>query len=82
MSNRLEHEFPALRWHRPVPRSVQHRELVRAAIAHGRRLHGTAIRRGARAVFAAAAQFVRCGAYGIAKQPPAQDCGRAAGSGP
>jgi hypothetical protein len=73
MSNRLEHEFPTVRWHRSVPGGVDH-HLVRSALAHGRHLQGAAIRRGLRAIGRALAGFVRCGAYGIAKQAPASDC--------
>ena len=78
MSNRLEHEFPAVRWHRSLPRGVDH-HLVRSALVRGRHLQGAAIRRGLRAVGRALAGFIRCGAYGIAKRPPTPDCRASAG---
>jgi hypothetical protein len=84
MSNRLEHEFPAVRWRAAVPRGIDH-DLVRSAMARGRHLQGAAIRRGVRAVAVtvgrALAEFVRCGAYGIAKRAPERDCRPAAKSG-
>ena len=76
MSNRLEHEFPAARWRADFPRGVDH-DLVRTAMARGRHLHGAAIRRGTRAaavtIARALAEFLRCGAYGIAKRAPERD---------
>jgi hypothetical protein len=78
MSNRLEHEFPAARWHDHSSRGVQHHHLVRASMVRGRRMQATAIRRAARAALAAAARLIRYGAYGIAKRPLEQDCGSAA----
>lgn len=84
MSNRLEHEFPPVRWRAALPRGIDH-DLVRTAMARGRHLQGAAIRRGVRAmavtVGRALAEFIRCGAYGIAKRAPERDCRRAAKSG-
>ena len=84
MSNRLEHEFPAVRWRAAVPRGIDH-DLVRSAMARGRHLQGAAIRRGVRAVAVtvgrALAELIRCGAYGIAKRAPERDCRPAAKSG-
>ena len=77
MSNRLEHEFPAVRWRAALPRGIDH-DLVRPAMARGRHLQGAAIRRGVRSLAVSAAralaEFIRCGAYGIAKQAPGRDC--------
>jgi len=84
MSNRLEHEFPAVRWRAALPRGIDH-DLVRTAMARGRHLQGAAIRRGMRAaavaVVRALAEFIRCGAYGIAKRAPERDCRPGAESG-
>lgn len=80
MSNRLEHEFPAVRWHRSSPRQLQD-HLVNAALVRGKRMQAAAIRHAVRTVIASAAQFIRCGAYGIAKRAPDRDCGRTAQSG-
>ena len=80
MSNRLEHEFPPVRWRSAAPRGIDH-DLVRSAVMRGRRLQGAAIRRGARGVLSAVAgalaDFIRCGAYGIAKRAPERGCGGA-----
>ena len=77
MSNRLEHEFPPVRWRAALPRGIDH-DLVRTAMARGRHLQGAAIRRGVRAIAVtvgrALAEFIRCGAYGIAKRAPERDC--------
>ena len=84
MSNRLEHEFPVVRWRAALPRGIDH-DLVRTAMARGRHLQGAAIRRGARGIALSAAralvEFIRCGAYGIAKRAPEHDCRPAAKSG-
>ena len=73
MSNRLEHEFPVVRWRAALPRGIDH-DLVRTAMARGRR--GIALS-AARALV----EFIRCGAYGIAKRAPEHDCRPAAKSG-
>lgn len=87
MSNRLEREFPVHRW-QAVP-SIRREPVLHQISGHylarGRRLRSEAFRRAARIAVAAAGRavvavvaFVRCAAYGIAKQPPEHDCRRAA----
>jgi hypothetical protein len=87
MSNRLEREFPAHRWQAvpPIRREASSHEVIQRYLARGHELRSEAFRRSARIVVAAAgraliavAAFVRCAAYGIAKQAPAHDCRRAA----
>ena len=87
MSNRLEREFPPHRWQavppirrEPVPHAVAEHYLAR-----GRQLQGAAIRRGVRAaavgIVRTLAEFIRCGAHGIAKRAPEHDCRPAPGRG-
>ncbi len=80
MSNRLEHEFPAVRWQAVPARGFDH-EVVRGAIARGRQLRSEAIRRSGRATFRAlrrglarATTFLCCTALGLAGRPSAGDC--------
>ena len=80
MSNRLEREFPAVRW-RVVPAREIDREVLRGAIERGRQLRSEAIRRSGRATFGAlwrgfarALAFLRCAALGLAGRPDAGDC--------
>ena len=84
MSNRLEHEFPAVRWRAVAPRAIDH-DLVRVAMAHGRRLQGVALRRGVRGALGSLARafagVLRSGADAIARRAPARGCDSAARRG-
>jgi hypothetical protein len=80
MSNRLEHEFPAVRW-QAMPGRGSDREVIRFAVERGRQLRSEAIRRNGRATFGAlrgglarAMAFLRCTALGLARRPDAGDC--------
>ena len=82
MSNRLEHEFPAVRWQALADRGVDP-EVVRRAILRARQLRSEAIRQSGRAGLQAvrrglvrAVAFVRCTALGLAGRPVAADCWR------
>ncbi len=86
MSNRLEREFPAHRWQAvpPIRRDASH-EVIQRYLARGHELRSEAFWRTGRRVLASVGRalvaivaFVRCAAYGIAKQAPAHDCRRAA----
>ena len=86
MANRLEHEFPSVRW-QAVPQGVD-REIVRRAIERGRQLRSETIRRSGRTAFGAlrsgfarALALVRCTALGLARRPAAADCWRGAAGG-
>ena len=81
MSNRLEHEFPAVRWRAALRRGDRSRAACArrwcAAGACRARRSGAALRRCRRASPARSRAFIRCGAYGIAKRRA-----RAATAGP
>jgi acyl-CoA reductase-like NAD-dependent aldehyde dehydrogenase len=90
MSNRLEREFPAHRWQAvpPIRRDPVLHDVAEHYRARGRELRSAAFRRATHAVVAtvgrALAQvvaFVRCAAYGIAKQAPEHDCRGASARG-
>ncbi len=79
MSNRLEREFPTVRWQAVPAGGIDH-EVVRRAIERGRQLRSEAIRRSGRATFdavqrglARATTFLRCRASGLAGRPDADD---------
>ena len=83
MSNRLAREFPTHRWQAvpPIRRDPVLRDVAEHYTARGRELRSAAFRRATRTVVAVVgralalvAAFVRCAAYGIAKQPPERDC--------
>ena len=86
MANRLEHEFPSVRW-QAVPQGVD-REVVRRAIERGRQLRSETIRRSGRTAFGAlrsgcmrAVALVRCTALSLGGRPAAADCWRSATGG-
>jgi hypothetical protein len=71
VSNRLEHEFPAVRWRAVAPCAIDP-DLVRVAMARGRRLQGVALRRGVRgavrSLARALADVLRNGTDAIARR--------------
>jgi hypothetical protein len=77
MSNRLEHEFPALRWRPTQLRNID-QALLRAAMMRGKKLQaaaiGSALRRAIASCARALATFIRYGAHGIAKRAPERAC--------
>jgi hypothetical protein len=83
MANRLEHEFPAVRW-QAVPSAGLDHAVVRRAIERGRQLRSEAIRRSGQAAFGAARRglargvaFLRCTALAVAGRASGIDCWRA-----
>lgn len=80
MSNRLEHEFPAVRW-RAVPPGGIDPELIRRYVERGRQLRSEAIRRSGRSAFGAmrrglarATAWARCTTLSVGGRPSAADC--------
>jgi hypothetical protein len=69
MSNRLEHEFPAVRWRATLPRGID-RGLVRAAMVRGRQLQRAAIRDMVASAVRAVGSFIHYGAHGLAERAP------------
>jgi hypothetical protein len=86
MSNRLEHEFPEVRWQAGPPERIDH-DLVRHHLEQARRLRSEAIRAATRAALAAARTVLARAAAvlgdrdrGRARQR--SDCDRWAGAAP
>ena len=90
MSNRLAREFPAHRWQAvpPIRRDSVLHDVAERYMARGRELRSVAFRRTTHTMVVSVGRaltqvvaFVRCAAYGIAKQAPEHDCRGASARG-